>query len=69
MVTSTLLLKGLNVVQYTALISWPLSRERSLVGHTYCDTEHPYIIFTFILESNNLYNFMCILTCIYKTVT
>ena len=35
--------EGLQILTY-ARHSWPLSSERSLACHTYCDTGHPFIM-------------------------
>ena len=39
----TITVEGLHILTY-ARHSWPLSREGSLVCHTYCDKGHPFII-------------------------
>ena len=39
----TIVAEGLQILTYAWLL-WPLSREGSLACHTYCDTEHPFIM-------------------------
>ena len=43
METSRLLVKGCFSFYYARHL-WPLSSEGSLACHTYCDTEHPFIM-------------------------